>query len=82
MSTKLTLTVEKTLIERAKQFARKSGRSLSELVEHYFEYLTNEKSESELSPQLKSLVGAVSLPPDFDEERELRTALEDKHLRS
>jgi hypothetical protein len=33
-----------------------------------------------ISPKLKRLVGVVSLPEDFDEEIELRSALEKKHL--
>lgn len=35
MTTKLTLTVEKEVIERAKSYAKHSGRSLSELIEQY-----------------------------------------------
>ena len=32
MTTKLTLTVEKTIIEKAKSYAKETGRSLSELI--------------------------------------------------
>jgi hypothetical protein len=35
MDTKLTLTVNKDIVESAKEIARESGRSLSDLVEHY-----------------------------------------------
>jgi formiminotetrahydrofolate cyclodeaminase len=80
MTTKLTLTVEKTIIERAKTYAKKTGRSLSELIENYLENLTDEDHNSNLSPKLKKLVGAVQLPEDFDEEKELRSAIENKHL--
>jgi hypothetical protein len=31
-----------------------------------------------LSPKLRKLVGSVQLPADFDEEKELRSALEKK----
>ncbi len=37
MTTKLTLTVEKSVIERAKSHAKNSVRSLSELIENYLE---------------------------------------------
>lgn len=80
MVTKLTLTVEKTIIERAKSYAKKTGRSLSELIESYLENLTDETTDSELSPKLKNLIGSVTLPEDFDEKKELRSAVEKKHL--
>lgn len=80
MTTKLTLTVEKSIIERAKAYARSTGRSLSELIESYLETLTENSQSQELSPKLKKIVGAVNLPKDFNEEKELRSYLEKKHL--
>jgi len=80
MTTKLTLTVEKTIIERAKSYAKKTGRSLSELIESYLENITEENYNSDLSPKLRKLIGSVKLPEDFDEEKELRSAVEKKHL--
>ncbi len=74
MTTKLTLTVEKAVVERAKSYAKQTGRSLSELMENYLEHLTSESENPELSPKLKKLVGAVKLPADFDEETELRSS--------
>ncbi len=80
MTTKLTLTVEKDVIERAKSYAKNSGRSLSELIEQYLDNLTQEDSLQEISPKLKKLIGAVKLPEDFDEKKELISYLESKHL--
>jgi hypothetical protein len=80
MTTKLTLTVNKTIIERAKSYAKKTGRSLSELIENYLENITQENTHSDLSPKLRKLVGSVQLPADFDEDKELRSAIEKKHL--
>jgi hypothetical protein len=83
MTTKLTLTVKKSIIDRGKVYAKKTGRSLSELVENYLESVTQEESSkglNELSPNLKMLVGVVKLPIDFEEDTELRSALEKKHL--
>lgn len=80
MTTKLTLTVEKTIIDRAKSYAKKTGRSLSELIQSYLENITEENYNSDLSPKLKKLIGSVKLPEDFDEEKELRSAVEKKHL--
>ena len=80
MTTKLTLTVEKSVIEKAKSYAKKTGRSLSEIIENYLATITQESNNSEMSPRLKKLVGVVELPKDFDEEEELRSAMEKKHL--
>ena len=80
MTTKLTLTVEKSVIERAKFYAKSTGRSLSEIIENYLETITRDSNETELSPKLKKIVGVVNLPKDFDEETELRSAMENKHL--
>lgn len=80
MTTKLTLTVEKAVIERAKSYAKVSGKSLSELIEQYLETLTQENNTQPISPKLKKLIGAVKLPKDFDEKKELQNYLEKKYL--
>jgi hypothetical protein len=80
MTSKLTLIVEKAFIDRAKSYAKKTGRSLSELIENYLETITQEDNQVHLSPKLKKLVGSVQLPADFVEEKEIRSALEKKHL--
>ncbi len=80
MTTKLTLIVEKDVIERAKSYAKNSGRSLSELIERYLDNLTQENTHQEISPKLKKLIGAVTLPKGFDEKKELQSYLEHKHL--
>lgn len=81
MTTKLTLTVEHSVIEKAKFYAKKTGRSLSEIVENYLEKLTQENSEEDKpSPKLKKILGAVKLPKNFDEKKEFRKALEEKYL--
>lgn len=81
MTTKLTLTVEESVIQKAKLYAKNSGRSLSELIESYLETLTNDNNDkSILSPKLQAIAGSIKLPVDFDEDAELREYLENKHL--
>ncbi len=81
MTTKLTLTVEKSVIEKAKIYARNTGRSLSELIESYLESIIQEsKPKDQMSPRLKSLVGSVRLPNNFDEKKELAEYYRKKHL--
>jgi hypothetical protein len=80
MTTKLTLTVEKDIIDRAKVYAKKTGRSLSEIIQNYLATITDEHVQAEMSPKLKNIVGSVKLPDDFDEKLELQQALERKHV--
>lgn len=80
MTTKLTLTIEKSIIERAKIYAKNTDRSLSELIENYLETITEDNGNQKISPKLKKIIGVVTLPQDFDEEKELRSYLEKKHL--
>lgn len=80
MTTKLTLTIEKEVIERAKRYAKSTGRSLSELIEAYLESIVQEDNGGQrMSKKLKGLVGSVKLPKDFDEDRELQEYFKGKH---
>jgi predicted DNA-binding protein len=81
MKIKLTLTVEKEVIEKAKIYAKKTDRSLSEIIENYLNEITDESlSTTTVSPQLKKLVGSVKLPKNFNEDKVIREFLEKKHL--
>lgn len=82
MSTKLTLTIDKDVIEKAKRYARKRERSLSAMVENYLKSLvdTEKDSNSELSPIVKSLKGSFNLPENFDYKKELADRLSEKYL--
>jgi hemerythrin superfamily protein len=82
MNTKLTLTVERSVIENAKKYAKKNGRSISDIVENYLKVLTAKEraTEKELSPLVKSLKGAFKAPSDFDYKKELAEELSGKYL--
>ena len=77
MDAKLTLNMDKDIAKKAKIYARAKGRSLSDLVEHYLRFLTRdfEQDEIELSPGVKSLMGSLKLPDDFDYKKELKESL-------
>jgi hypothetical protein len=80
MSTKLTLTVEKDVIERAKVYANKKGRSLSDLVENFLRSLVHKEPDSnELSPNVKKLLGSVKVQKNFDYKKELSEAITKKY---
>ncbi|AJW63357.1 hypothetical protein VO54_01881 [Elizabethkingia miricola] len=82
MNTKLTLTIEKSVIEKAKKYAHKRERSLSDLIENYLKALTSDdsKNESDLTPIVKSLKGSFSMPKNFDYKKELTNRLSEKYL--
>lgn len=80
MRSKLTLTLSNSVIERAKVYAKNTGRSLSELVENYLESISSLDTTTKISPKLKRIAGAVKLPDDFKEEMELDRNYSAKHL--
>lgn len=82
MNTKLTLTIDQSVIERAKKYARQKERSLSDLIENYLKALTTEEisKQDELSPTVKSLKGSFKMPKDFDYKKELSDRLTEKYL--
>lgn len=90
MNTKLTLTMDKTVIERAKKYAKREDRSLSNLVESYLKAITkqdkvkqeenSEQNKYELSPIVKSLKGSFKAPKTLDYRKELDKRLEEKYL--
>lgn len=82
MNTKLTLTIEQSVIEKAKKYAKNKERSLSDLIENYLKSLTNseEKTVENISSQLKSMKGAFKMPKDFDYKKEITDRLTEKYL--
>lgn len=83
MDSKLTLSVDKSLAEKAKLYARSQGRSLSDLVESYFKVLTSDTEESDLkvSSKLKSMKGALKVSDKYDYKNELSDSLSNKYLK-
>jgi len=81
MNTKLTLTIEQAVIEKAKSYAKDKGRSLSDIIENYLKAITKEqKVEEELSPFISSLRGSFKAPASFDYKKELSKGLSEKYL--
>ena len=67
MDNKLTLNVDKNVIEQAKEYAKSHQISLSRLVESYLASLVEKKDrETEITPLVKSLSGVIELDKDFD----------------
>ena len=80
METKLTLRIDEKLIHRAKIIARKSGKSVSQLVADFFVLLDSKEAKKsfDMTPNVKALRGifrgsGVSIDS-------YRRHLEEKHL--
>ncbi len=82
MNTKLTLTIEQSLIEKAKRYAKGKGRSLSDIVENYLKVIIKDQNEIiiDSAPITSSLRGAFKAPKDFDYKTELSKGLSEKYL--
>lgn len=82
MNTKLTLTIEQSVIEKAKKYASEKGRSLSDIIENYLKIITKEEPEKEveLTPIVRSLQGTFKEPRNFDYKTELSKRLAEKYL--
>ena len=82
MNTKLTLTIEESIIEKAKKYAKHKGSSLSNMIENYLKTVTNETKikDMELPPVVKSLKGSFKAPKGFDYKKELSKGLSKKYL--
>lgn len=82
MNTKLTLKLDKNVIEKAKIYAAEQERSLSKIIESYLQVITsNEKSEEiEITPFVKSIsVGKGEIPADLDYKKEYYEHLLEKY---
>ncbi|MCE7044144.1 DUF6364 family protein [Dyadobacter sp. CY312] len=78
MNTKLTLTIEQSVSDKAKRYAKDNERSLSDIIENYLKTITRESSiedETELTPIVKSLKGSFNAPEYFDYKKELTRKL-------
>lgn len=83
MNTKLTLTIEQEIVQRAKEYAKDRNRSLSDIIENYLKILTKEekvKDFKKLNPVVKSIKGSFKMPKDMNYKKELRNRLEEKYL--
>ena len=79
MQTKLTLRLDEELIVRAKEHAKKTGRSVSQMVADYFALLESGPGlpEPPMPPMVSDLRGILS-GSDADES-DYRRYLEEKH---
>ena len=67
MKTKLTLTIEESVKDRAKEFAKRHDTSVSDMVEKFLHIATQEDGwQPEPGSVTESLMGSVELPKEFE----------------
>ncbi|MEX2656405.1 MAG: DUF6364 family protein, partial [Balneolales bacterium] len=69
---KLTLYLDEEVIRQAKEYARRSGSSVSDMVEKYLSEKTGpgrneQESEGPIPAEFATFYGVVRVPDDFDE---------------
>lgn len=83
MDAKLTLKLDKFVIEQAKEYASSHKRSLSRMIEAYLKSLVNQDNKKdddfEISPFVKSMSTGVNIPTDLDYKSEYLDHMLEKH---
>lgn len=80
MDSKLTLSLDKKVIEQAKKYAKSKNISLSKLIEAYLQKAASkEKEELEISSLVKDLSGVIKLPKGFDRKKGFSDYLSEKY---
>ena len=84
MDTKLTLKLDKQVIDKAKEYANSQKRSLSRLIESYLKTLIdtdNQRSQNDIkiSSFVKSMKTGVNLPADLDYKKSYGDYLSEKY---
>jgi hypothetical protein len=80
MDTKLTVKLNKRVIDNAKNYAKNHRTSLSRMIESYLDAMTNKEiKEFEITPLVESLSGVVALPNDYDYKEDYTKFLNEKY---
>jgi hypothetical protein len=84
MDTKLTLKLDKRVIDKAKEYATSHKKSLSRMIESYLKSLTDKESldskdDIEISPFVKSMQTGIKIPADYDYKKTYGDYLADKY---
>lgn len=81
MDTKLTLKLQQTVIERAKEYAKSQNTSFSKLIENYLNMVMQGKEgdKEKITPLVKSLSGIINLPRDYNHKKDYADFLTGKY---
>ena len=78
MNIKLTLSLNKEVIERAKHFAKSNNRTLSNLVETQLRAVTKQIDDDEIHPEIKKLMGKIHVGARFNHKTEVKKIMAKK----
>ena len=84
MDAKLTLKLDKYVIDKAKEYASSHKKSLSRMIESYLKSLIDKEppqsdNDIEISPFIKSMRTGIKLPADFDYKKAYGDYLSEKY---
>jgi len=84
MDAKLTLKLNKYVIDKAKDYAASHKRSLSRMIESYLKSIIDKESpesdnDIEISPFVKSMRTGIKIPADFDYKKAYGDYLSEKY---
>jgi hypothetical protein len=78
--TKLTLSVEEAVVEKAKRMAKSNKTSVSAMFSHFVESAAASRGQPpKIGPLTRKLTGIVRLPPGKDDRELIEEALMDKY---
>jgi hypothetical protein len=86
MDKRLTLKLNKFVIERAKKYAASHNRSLSRIIESYLQSLTEQEdtekylTDVQISPYVKSMSSGVHIPANLDYKVDYANYLTEKYI--
>ncbi len=82
MNKKLTLSLDNSVIEKAKDYAQNKKKSLSQMVENYFRFITSEtqNEENKIAPIIEELTGSIKISNNFVYEDVKINYLKNKYL--
>ena len=79
MNKKLTISIDNLTIERAKEYARSKGQSLSEIIENYLKLISSKADAPDTNLEISKFRGSVKLPDNVDYKELLSEALIEKY---
>lgn len=80
MLTKLTLTIDENIVERAKEFAQEKNKSVSRIVEEYLRNISTENTIVAYSKKLESPITDSLVGMFRDSGKDYKLMLEEERL--
>jgi macrodomain Ter protein organizer (MatP/YcbG family) len=81
MNKKLTISVDDATIERAKQFAKSKGQSLSEIIENYLKLIPRKTDKPKISSKVSDLKGVLKLSNEINYKDLIGNSIAEKYAK-